>query len=40
MTTPITIPPTGLKSYYLGVPGAMRLLRVAQDAVTVPGAAG
>jgi hypothetical protein len=40
MTTPITIPPTGLKSYYLGVPGAMRLLRVAQDAVTVPAQRG
>jgi hypothetical protein len=40
VTTPITIPPTGLKSYYLGVPGAMRLLRVAQDAVTAPASRG
>lgn len=36
MTTPITIPPTGLKKYYLGVPGSMREIRVAQDAVAVP----
>jgi len=36
MTTPITIPPSGLKKYYLGVPGSMREIRVAQDAVTVP----
>lgn len=36
MTTPITIPPAGLKNYYLGTPGAMRRLRVAQDAVAVP----
>lgn len=40
MTTPITIPPTGLKSYYLGLPGTMRLLRTAQDAVTVPSSRG
>lgn len=40
MTIPITIPPTGLKKYYLGVPGAMRQLRVPQDAVTVPLARG
>jgi len=40
MTTPITIPPAGLKKYYLGTPGAMRELRVAQDAVSVPASRG
>lgn len=40
MTTPITIPGSGFKSYYLGVPGAMRLIRVPQDAVTVPAMRG
>lgn len=40
MTTPITIPPTGLKTYYLGVPGSMRAMRMVQDAVSVPASRG
>lgn len=40
MTTPILIPGSGLKNYYLGVPGQMLQLRMVQDAVTVPAGRG
>lgn len=35
MTTPITIPPGGLRTYYLGVAGQLQTLRMPQDNVTV-----
>lgn len=36
MTTPITIPPVGLKTYYLGTPGAMQTMRTPDAAYTDP----
>lgn len=36
MTTPILVRADGLKTYWLGVPGALQQLRTPADAVTVP----